>query len=341
MFQAPRIGLILSSRRFRILAGAALLGCVFLGFVLTVTLDRLLPLAAQRQRYLYSPRGWKPWLEGGEAGPAGLGTASEVVPPGGAAEQVGGGSTDPIPLDIRVYRAQSGDTLSTISQKFALDLDTIASLNREWGSGVHHVRVSEEIKIPNQDGIFLRLPKGRDLDAFCAEKETPAEVVLLVNGLRRDQVQPGTDLFFPGVQHTGVERSVATGEAFLKPVQGWFSSPFGYRADPFTGMHTFHRGVDMAAPMGTRVRATLDGTVQSVGEDPILGLHIVIRHQLGYTSVYGHLSRALVRRGQLVQRGELIGNVGSSGRSTGSHLHFELRRRGVPVNSSKLVLGMN
>ena len=97
---------------------------------------------------------------------------------------------------------------------------------------------------------------------------------------------------------------MATGEAFLKPVQGWFSSPFGYRQDPFTGMHTFHRGVDMAAPLGTRVRATLDGTVTAVGEDAILGLHIVIQHQMGYTSVYGHVSRVLVRRGQLVRRGD-------------------------------------
>ena len=334
MFQAPRIGLVLSSRRFRILAGAVLVGCGFLGFVLTVTLDRLLPLAAQRERYLYAPRGWKPWLdEPAEA-------AAAAVPPPGAVAQVGGGSTDPIPLDIRLYRAVPGDTMSSIALKFALDLDTIASLNREWGSGVHQVRVGETIKIPNQDGIFIRLPKGQELEALCAGKEIPAEVVLLVNGLRREQVRPGDDLFFPGVQHTGVERSVATGEAFLKPVQGWFSSPFGYRQDPFTGMHTFHRGVDMAAPMGTRVRATLDGTVTAVGEDRVLGLHIVIRHQMGYTSVYGHLSRAAVHRGQLVRRGDQIGAVGSSGRSTGSHLHFELRRHGVPVNSSRLVLGM-
>ncbi len=330
----------LSSKRAGAVAAAALLGCGFLGFVLTMALDRLLPLPEARSRYLYYPRGWRPW----PGQPAGAGTAgadpAAFSPASPTAYSVGGGSTDPIPLDIRIYRAKAGDSLSTISQKFALDLDTIASLNREWGSGVHQVRVGEEIRIPNQDGIFLRLPRGEDLDSFCKKKEIPAEVVLQVNGLTRDQVRPGADLFFPGVQHTGVERSVATGAAFLRPVQGWLSSGFGYRRDPFTSMLTYHRGVDLAAPPGTPVRATLDGTVISVGEDPILGLHIVIRHQIGYNSVYGHLSKTAVRAGQPVQRGQKIGAVGNSGRSTGSHLHFELRRRGVPIDSSKLLLGM-
>jgi murein DD-endopeptidase MepM/ murein hydrolase activator NlpD len=331
---------ILSLKKLPYVALAVLTAGGFFGFIVTLTAGRLMPLQAETRRYLYAPRGWKDrkaWMaEARELQPTG--EKLELV---GSIASAGGGSTRPIPLDIKVYHAKVGDTLSGIALRFALDLDTIASLNREWGSGVHHVSVGEELLIPNQDGIFIRLQDDRSLETLCAEKEVPAEVVLQVNGLDHEQVKPGTDLFFPGVQHTGVERSVAVGAAFLRPIQGWQSSGFGYRRDPFSGMHAFHRGVDLAAPIGTPVRATLDGTVISAGEDPILGNCIVIRHQIGYTSVYGHLHRILVRRGDLARRGQKIGTVGNTGRSTGSHLHFELRRWGVPINSSRLLLGMH
>jgi murein DD-endopeptidase MepM/ murein hydrolase activator NlpD len=141
------------------------------------------------------------------------------------------------------------------------------------------------------------------------------------------------ELFFPGVQHTGIERSVITGSAFLKPVGGWLASSFGYRRDPFTDEMHFHRGVDLAAPAGTPVRAALDGWVAVVGFDPVLGNYVLIRHQINYSTVYGHLSQVWVSRGTTVSRGQRIGAVGNTGKSTGPHLHFEIRRRGVPVNA--------
>ncbi|UCF97674.1 MAG: peptidoglycan DD-metalloendopeptidase family protein [Spirochaetaceae bacterium] len=246
-------------------------------------------------------------------------------------QSVGGGSLSVLPIDIKLYRVREGDTLSGIAERFGMDLDTIASLNREWGSGVHLVQIGEAIKIPNQDGIYIEIEE--DLDALCEEKGVPVEVVSTVNGVDRTEIIPGMELFFPGVQHTGIERSVITGSAFLKPVAGWLTSGFGYRRDPFTKEMHFHRGLDLAARAGTSVRAALDGRVIAVGYDPVLGNYILIRHQISYSSIYGHLSQIWISRGATVTRGQRIGAVGNSGKSTGPHLHFEIRRRGVPINA--------
>ncbi len=249
---------------------------------------------------------------------------------------IGGGSVSLLPLDIKRYLVKPGDTLSEIAHRFGMDLDTVASLNREWGSGVHLITIGEEIKIPNQDGIYIRLEKS--LEETCARNSIPPEVVLQVN--RVESAAPDMELFFPGVQHTGIERSVVIGTAFLWPVRGYITSGYGYRRDPFTGKIKFHRGTDIGAPVGTIIRSTLDGLVLSVGHDPMFGKYILIKHQIGYTSLYGHLDSTLVKKSDWVRRGQRIGLVGSTGTSTGPHLHFELRKNGVPINTAGLITGI-
>jgi murein DD-endopeptidase MepM/ murein hydrolase activator NlpD len=298
------------------------------GFLLVagaVAVVQLWQIEREKRTYLYYPDGWalrSPLRR--EARNADNENEGEGPP------SVGGGALGVLPLDIKLYRVRQGDTLSGIAERFGLDLDTVASINRDWGKGVHLVRVGEAIKIPNQNGIFLRV--GEDLEALCSAKGVPAEVVLQVNALHRQEVVPGMDLFFPGVQHSGIERSVITGTAFLRPVAGWLASGFGYRRDPFSDEIHFHRGVDLAAPLGSPVWAALDGTVVAVSWDAVLGNYILIRHQIGYSSLYGHLEQVLVKPGSTVTRGQKIGSVGSTGRSTGPHLHFEVRRYGVPFN---------
>jgi len=280
----------------------------------------------EKQRFLYYPEAWFLRTPAREAAQSADNTIDASQ-----AQSVGGGSLSVLPIDIKLYRVRSGDTLSGIAERFGMDLDTIASLNREWGSGVHLIQIGEAIKIPNQDGIYIEIDK--DLDLLCEEKGVPVEVVYSVNGIERSQISLGTELFFPGVQHTGIERSVITGSAFLKPVVGWLTSGFGYRHDPFTQEIHFHRGIDLAAAVGTTVRAALDGKVIVVGKDSVLGNYIMIRHQINYSTLYGHLSQIWVARGATVTRGQRIGAVGSTGKSTGPHLHFEIRRRGVPINA--------
>ena len=251
----------------------------------------------------------------------------------------GGMELEPLPLDIKQYRVKAGDNLSVIARRFGLTLDTVASLNRTAGVGVHLLAVGELIRIPNQDGIYL--PVGNDLDALSLRHGVLPETVLSTNRVTRDLLQPSTELFFPGVQHSGRELTLVIGVAFERPANGWVSSGFGPRIDPFTGRRSFHRGVDIAASRGTPVRATQGGRVAAVGRGAVLGNYIIVSHFLtGYSSLYGHLDRIYVRRGQRVSRGETVGRVGSTGRSTGPHLHFEIRRGNIQLNPAQLVPGL-
>ncbi|MHB8741782.1 MAG: M23 family metallopeptidase [Sulfuricaulis sp.] len=117
------------------------------------------------------------------------------------------------------------------------------------------------------------------------------------------------------------------------PVQGgWVSSGFGIRADPFTGRQSVHDGVDIAAPMGSPILAVADGIVSFCGERAGYGLLVEITHESGLVTRYAHTSATLVKVGDLVKKGHAIALVGSSGRSTGPHLHFEVVRNGIPVD---------
>ncbi len=110
------------------------------------------------------------------------------------------------------------------------------------------------------------------------------------------------------------------------------TSPFGYRPNPFGLGYEFHNGIDLAAPEGTPVYATAAGTVSQMGWNPVFGLMVLINHGNGLHTLYGHLSSAYVERGQPVEQGRLIGAVGSTGRSTGPHLHYTVYRYGLATD---------
>ena len=120
-------------------------------------------------------------------------------------------------------------------------------------------------------------------------------------------------------------------------VEGWFSSNFGYRIDPFTGQQTFHEGIDFPADTGTPVVAAASGKVVEAGYQPQYGKIIAIDHGNGLVSRYAHASEVYVNEGDLVVRGQRVASVGSTGRSTGPHLHFEVRLNGVPQNPARFL----
>jgi murein DD-endopeptidase MepM/ murein hydrolase activator NlpD len=121
----------------------------------------------------------------------------------------------------------------------------------------------------------------------------------------------------------------------LWPVVGPVTSSFGERQDPFNGEGAFHAGIDISSTFGEPVRATADGTVEMADRASGYGREIVIDHGFGIKTVYGHLSGFAVTEGQQITRGQVIGYVGTSGRSTGPHLHYEVRVRNTPVNPHK------
>lgn len=121
----------------------------------------------------------------------------------------------------------------------------------------------------------------------------------------------------------------------LWPVVGPVTSSFGEREDPFNGEGAFHAGVDISSHFGEAVRATADGTIETAGLATGYGREVVIDHGYGVKTLYGHLSGFAVTDGQQVTRGQIIGYVGTTGRSTGPHLHYEVRIRNTPVNPHK------
>ncbi len=129
----------------------------------------------------------------------------------------------------------------------------------------------------------------------------------------------------------GVETQGGLG-SFSWPVTGTITSPFGWRSNPFGGAPEFHQGLDIAAPSGTTVTSAASGTVIMAQWYGGYGNYILIDHGGGYSTGYGHLSAIYVSVGQSVQRGQAIGAVGSTGQSTGPHLHFEVRIAGKPVD---------
>ena len=169
-------------------------------------------------------------------------------------------------------------------------------------------------------------------------------------GTLTDEVEPG-DLPMMEDRAAGIAGALDVVEAKLDerlrwisstpaitPVKGIFTSGFGYRSDPLTHGRGVHQGVDIAAAPGQPVRASADGVIVQAGEIGGLGQAVVIAHGFGVITRYGHMSRIDVRPGQRVKRGDLVGRVGNTGRSTGYHLHYEVRVDGNPVNPLAYIL---
>ncbi len=119
------------------------------------------------------------------------------------------------------------------------------------------------------------------------------------------------------------------------PVWGRLTSKYGYRRDPFSGKYEFHDGVDIMAPWGTPVRATAEGKVVFAGRWGGYGKTVIIKHAYGFKTLYAHMSKIKVKRGQWVKSGQIIGYVGSSGKSTGPHVHYEVWRYSKKQNPIK------
>ena len=122
------------------------------------------------------------------------------------------------------------------------------------------------------------------------------------------------------------------------PAMGWVTSGFGFRTNPFTGLSQMHEAIDISNRIGTPIIASASGIISDTGNDSSIGKFIVISHGFGMTTRYGHLNKAIGRAGQKVNRGDKIGEIGMSGRTTGPHLHYEVRLNGIPVNPTRYIL---
>ncbi|MEA2062046.1 MAG: M23 family metallopeptidase [Thermodesulfobacteriota bacterium] len=140
------------------------------------------------------------------------------------------------------------------------------------------------------------------------------------------------------LKHLNRKRNTLASTPSIRPVKGWITSGFGYRESPFTGKKEFHSGLDIANKKGTKIAATAAGKVSYADKKMFIGKLVIIDHGHGTFTKYGHLDKILVKRGDKVKRGDIIGRMGNSGRSTGPHVHYEVKINGISVNPQKYIL---
>jgi murein DD-endopeptidase MepM/ murein hydrolase activator NlpD len=215
-------------------------------------------------------------------------------------------------LQARVLRLDGlGERLATLAGLKPQELSSLRSHDVPGQGGAESTLPSRPLSVPEFGDLMKRLSHQID------ERSDQLEVLeaLLVQSSANGKFLPT-----------------------LAPiVDGWYSSNFGYRIDPFTGQNSLHEGIDFPAEPGTPIVAAASGRVVAAEWHPQYGKMTEIDHGNGLVSRYAHASRILVKVGDLVVRGQQIGTVGSTGRSTGPHLHFEVRLNGVPQNPARFL----
>jgi murein DD-endopeptidase MepM/ murein hydrolase activator NlpD len=242
-----------------------------------------------------------------------------------------------IPLDMtetfawQDYKVKKGDSVSKIAAAFSVSMDAIISSNGI--TNARSLREGETLRIPNMDGIPYVVKSGDSLAKISQSMGVPLEAILDANDIQSDVINAGTTLFIPGARMNKEDLALALGELFIYPLKGSrLSSPFGWRNDPFTGERRHHAAIDLSAPQGTVVWAAMEGKVSALGYDRTYGNYIILSHAGGYQTMYAHLYSTSVKKGDTVSKGKQIGTVGSTGYSTGPHLHFAVFKNSRAVN---------
>lgn len=240
-------------------------------------------------------------------------------------------------LKLSPYVVKPGDTLWDIAKRFNITIDSIISANEL--KSVDFLKIGQVIKIPNVSGVFHKVGRDENLEKIAKTYNVDVDQIKKYNdGLKEFKV--GALIFIPGGKLPEEKQpsrprwlaSRGTSQRFIWPLEGTVNSHFGWRRDPLSRRREFHSGIDIDGNAGEYIRASRAGKVVYAGWQSGYGLLIVIDHGDGWETYYAHCSRINVRTGQYVRQGEIIGRVGSTGRTTGSHLHFEIRNNGRPVN---------
>lgn len=229
-----------------------------------------------------------------------------------------------------VYEVKKGDTLSEIAEDFDISLDTIISIN--GFTSAKSLKPNQLLKVPNQSGIMYVAPKASSVQEIADSYNISADRIIDANGLLSENIPAGKPLFLPDVRLPAAQLREIAGTLFQWPVRGRITSWFGWRKDPFTGRRSFHNAIDIAAPYGSPIGASMDGRVVETGYSPILGKYVMMSHTGGWKTLYAHMSEIVVKEGQYVSQGRTLGRIGTTGYSTGPHVHFEVIKNGVLVN---------
>jgi murein DD-endopeptidase MepM/ murein hydrolase activator NlpD len=256
---------------------------------------------------------------------------------------IGGGVSNPKQKQeptIVTYTVVKGDTLWSISQRYDVKMNTIISTNNL--KEISRLSIGQKLKLPitNMDiakaegyskdaaaeEIIYYVKKGESLWSISREYNVKLEAIIAANSIAdASKISTGQQLRIPNVP--GARSSICN---FIWPARGRITSPYGMRV--ISGRKDFHAGIDIGGPTGTNIIAAESGRVSYAGYMRGYGNVIILSHDGGYSTVYGHNSVNLVKKGQYVKKGSVIAKMGRTGNATGPHLHFEIRSGGKPVN---------
>ena len=272
------------------------------------------------------------------------------------------------PIKTKSYVVAKGDSLWSIANSQNIEVDTLIGSNTFKTSS--RLRPGATLRIPNQDGIFYVMKKGETIEAVTKRYGVGMNKLRQVNmNINTASLKAGDEVFLPGAKPDGLmehkdevkvadnkkadknaktssktakatklpkgEVAIKNTGAFRWPIMGRINSPFGWRYHPITKRRDFHTGIDIKANRNDPIKAAAPGRVAYSGWMGGYGKVLVIEHLNGQSSLYAHCSSLLVGKGENVSSGKLIAKIGTTGRSTGPHLHFEIRNGNSPVNPIK------
>jgi|SRR3990170_2280215 len=241
-------------------------------------------------------------------------------------------------LEITERSVKHKENFWKMAREYHVDIDTIVGANRDLKK--LQAALGQMIRIPNQRGVLHRtdgVDSVRTLSSLYAVSEA---AIMTMNNLREKHIlPPGVELFIPGARPVQLTEEMSASYGlrgiFGSPLPGRITSTMGMRKHPVGGFRGRHTGVDLAAAESTRIAAAASGVVTDTGEGEYIGKFVIVSHKDSFTTIYGHCSQTLVKKGQRIKKGQVIARVGNTGRTTGPHLHFEIRKNGIPQDPLK------
>jgi len=227
-------------------------------------------------------------------------------------------------VQIAKHEVKSGESIWRLSQHYGVSIKTIVAANKIKEKTI--IQPGDTLRIPDRAGIFFKAQKKENLTEIAKRYKVEADAVKKANGLDHKLISKGEELFLPGAKPLP-EFEYIRRKIFAWPIKADYrlTSGFGWRVHPISGSKAFHTGIDIGASMRTPIYAAAEGVVVFSGNGGSYGNMIILRHKNGLFTVYGHASKLIAKKGKFVKRGQRIALVGSTGASTGAHLHFEVK----------------
>lgn len=233
-------------------------------------------------------------------------------------------------IKFYTYKVKENDTFFFLASRFNVGQETLATINHI--ASPSEVLIGKTIVVPNCKGLFLSEQTQTAFEILLKQKCADTKPLFVFT------VGNENFAFYTDYQVGMTERAFFLDTSLKMPLSNSvLTSEYGMRISPISGKPLFHKGVDLACPEGTEVMACGRGEVVRVGNDSVYGNFIELKHNDGKFSFYAHLSKIEVLKGETVASGKVIGRVGSTGLSTGPHLHFEIRQDNKTLNPLTVV----